>query len=294
VSDANSQRAFSGLVRQSRRLSFKREDARLLAAMDFGGAGQLCLAVHGAGLNALCFAPLARSLIDALHVVGIDLSGHGRSDRPERVDWSVFVEDIVSATMAIGVPAVGIGHSLGASALLGAEAARPGLFGALFCYEPIVIDDAMPDRPPSGANAEAARRRKPGFDSRDEARSRFSTRPPFALFDPEALAGYLEEGLVDTDDGSVLLACSPETEAAIYESARDFDIFDVLDRIHCPVAVAFGSESNVMSRAGADVVSGRLARSHVVEVQGTGHFGPFTDPTRVAAAVITLLRTPAA
>lgn len=248
----------------------------------------------GAGLNALCFAPFARSLTDELHVVGLDLSGHGRSDRSERVDWSLFVDDVVAAVRAVGVPAFGVGHSLGATALIGAESTRPGSFSGLFCYEPIITDEAMPDRPPSGANAEAARRRRRRFVSRQEALARFSTRPPLAHFDPDALAGYLEDGLVDGKDGSVSLACTPETEAAIYESAADFHVLDMLDQVRCPVTVAFGSESNVMSRAGAEVVCRRLAQARVVEVQRTDHFGPFTEPALVASAVITALRTPEA
>ncbi len=269
----------------------ERQAGGRIATIDFGGSGPLCLLVHGAGLNGLCFSPLAAALVNEFHCVGVDLSGHGRSDTPLQTEWSVFADDVTAASDALGTGGIGVGHSLGASALLGAEASRPGSFAALFCYEPIVIDEAMPDRPPSGANAQAARRRKQGFSSRGEALERFSVRPPFSSFDQAALSGYLDEGLVNNVDGTVLLACSPDTEAAIYESAADFDLLGLLDRVACPVTVAFGGSSSVMSRAGAEVVVSRLAHSQVAEIPGLDHFGPFTSPDIVADAVFRALRT---
>jgi pimeloyl-ACP methyl ester carboxylesterase len=152
----------------------------------------------------------------------------------------------------------------------------------------------MPDRPPSGANEEGARRRKPGFSSRLEAFERFSTRAPFSGFDEAALTGYLEEGLVDGDKGTVLLACRPETEAAIYATAAAFDLLGVLDRVTCPVTVAFGGSSDVMSGTGAEVVASRLVRGQTVSIPGLDHFGPFKAPHIVANEVLRALRTPGA
>jgi pimeloyl-ACP methyl ester carboxylesterase len=267
-----------------------RGDGRCLSAIDFGGSGRTSLLVHGAGLNALCFAPLARALATELRCVGLDLSGHGCSDAPPRVDWSVFADDVGAAVQELGAEMIGVGHSLGASALFTAEAARPGSFAALFCYEPIVIDDALPNRPQSGADARLARRRTPRFASRDEAGERFSAKSPFATFDPDALAGYLEEGLVD-DEGSVLLACRPETEAAIYESAPEFDVLGLLDRVNCPVTVAFGESSDVMKGADAEVVASRLSHGRTAPIPGLDHFGPFNAPALVAEVLLQGLRT---
>ncbi len=277
-----------------RKLFIERPAGGRVATIDFGGSGRPCLLVHGAGLNALCFSPLAAALVNKFRCVGVDLSGHGRSDTPSQIEWRVFADDVTAAADALGADAIGVGHSLGASALLDAEASRPGTFAEMFCYEPIVIDEAMPDRPPSGASAQAARRRKQGFSSREEAFERFSTRPPFASFDQAALSGYLDEGLIGKNDGTVLLACSPDTEAAIYESAADFDLLGVLDRVACPVTVAFGGSSSVMSRAGAEAVVSRLARGQVEQIPGLDHFGPFSSPDAVADAVFRALRTAAA
>ncbi len=271
-----------------------REDGGKLAAIDFGGSGPTSLLVHGAGLNALCFAPLADALSDASRCVGLDLSGHGRSEAPSRVGWPVFVGDVLVAARELDARMIGVGHSLGANALLGAEAARPGSFAALFCYEPIVIDDAAAGQARGDANARLARRRRLVFSSRYEAFEHFSTRPPFSSFDPRALAGYLKEGLVEGENGSVVLACNPETEAAIYETAADFDVLGLLDRVDCPVMIAFGESSEVMTGAGAEMVASRLSHGRIVPIADLDHFGPFNAPSLVAKALLEALRTPQA
>lgn len=270
----------------------EREDGGHLAAIDFGGSGPTALLVPGAGLNGLCFAPLADALSDSLRCVGLDLSGHGRSEPPPLVGWPVFVDDVLVASRELGAGMIGVGHSLGASALLAAAAARPGSFAALFCYEPVVIDDAASGR--GDANARIARRRRPKFASRDEAFERFSTRPPFSTFDPGALAGYLEEGLVEGENGSVALACNPETEAAIYETAADFDLLGLLDRVDCPVTIAFGGSSDVMTSARAEMIASRLSHGRIAPITGLDHFGPFNAPSPVAKALVAALRTPQA
>jgi pimeloyl-ACP methyl ester carboxylesterase len=280
--------------RRAQRLAIDKEDGTRLSAIDFGGSGQTCLLVHGAGLNASCFAPLASALAETLHCVGIDLSGHGHSEEPSHVDWSVFVDDVLAASRSLGSGLIGVGHSLGATALLGAAASDPASLAALICYEPIVIDQAMPDRPPSAANAAGARRRRAEFPSRQQALEHFSTRPPFTSFDRAALAGYLEEGLLDDGDGSLRLACRPETEAAIYETAAAFDVLGLLDRVDCPVTVAFGDSSDVMSGAGAEVVAERLGHAQIASLKGLDHFGPFDSPLLVAEMVVRQLRTPEA
>jgi pimeloyl-ACP methyl ester carboxylesterase len=226
--------------------------------------------------------------------MGLDLSGHGRSETPPHIEWSVFVDDIAVAREELGGEMIGVGHSLGATALLGAEAARPGSFTALYCYEPIVIDDATVGRPRADANAQLARRRRREFASRAEAFERFSARLPFSSFDPEALAGYLEEGLTKGENGSVALACRPETEAAIYETAADFDVVGLLDRVGCPVTVAFSESSEIMNRARALAVVSRLPRGEIAPIAGLDHFGPFSGPALVAKSLLAALRTPPA
>jgi pimeloyl-ACP methyl ester carboxylesterase len=270
---------------------FTSTDGVELVAHDLGGEGQPALLVHGAGVNGLCLRPFARHLSARFACWALDLRGHGASSAPPDFGWAGFVDDVRAAVDRLELHnPVAVGHSLGATAILGAEAGRPGTFARLFCYESIVFAPEVPD-PPDGGIAEVTRRRRAVFASRSEAADRFRENPHFRNWDPDALAGYLEGGLVDLPDGSVELACPPENEARIYEAARHFEIYGRLGAIRCPVAIARGSASNVLSAAAADTIAARLVNGAVEEFAGLGHSGPCEDPAAVAAAFLSAVDT---
>ena len=272
-------------------VSLASTDGVELVAYDLGGEGQSALLVHGAGVNGLCLGPLARHLSARFACWALDLRGHGASSAPPHFGWAGFVDDVRTAVDRLElVQPVAVGHSLGATAILGVEAGKPGTFARLFCYEPIVFAPEVPD-PPDGDIAEVARRRRAVFASRSEAADRFRENPHFGDWDPDALAGYLEGGLVDLPDGSVGLACPPENEARIYEAARHFEIYGRLGAIRCPVTIARGSASNVLSAAAADAIAARLVNGAVEEFAGLGHSGPCEDPAAVAAAFLSAVDT---
>ena len=261
-------------------------DGVTLAAYDLGGSGRPALLVHGAGLNALSLRPLARCLAGDFACRALDLRAHGASSAPAMFNWDGFVDDVLDAAATLGLHhPVAFGHSLGATAILGAEAANPGTFRQIFCYEPILFSPALPELPDE-AIASSTRHRRAVFASRAEAAEHFRERPPFAAWDPGALAGYLEGGLVDLADGSVGLACAPEDEACIYEAARHCDVYGHLGAVACPVTIARGSASQVLSEDGAGGIAARLAAGSLAEFAGLDHFGPYTDPSLVAAAVL--------
>lgn len=256
-----------------------------LVAHDFGGAGPSALLVHGTGFNALSLRPLAEHLEERFRCVGIDLGAHGSSGRPGSLEWDGFVDDVVATVDELELNGgIGIGHSMGSSALLGAAARRADLFSFLYCYEPIVLAPQMPDLPPDGL-AEQARRRKASFESLDSARERLSARPPFSSFDRAALDGYLEGGLVE-DDGTVRLACRPDDEAAIYEQSASFGLLNRLGSVECPVTVAYGEKSDVLSEKGAATIVSELRRGRSEQLEGLDHFGPMVDPGAVARSIL--------
>jgi len=261
-------------------------DGIRIVAHELGGTGPPALFVHGTGFNALSFRPLAELLASHFRCAGVDLGAHGHSGRPDSLSWDGFVDDVIASVTGLGIEgAIGIGHSMGATALLSAASRQPSLFSFLYCYEPIVISPEMPDSTPDGLS-EIARRRRAVFETREAANERLSSRPPFSTFDPRALAGYLEGGLVEEKDGSVRLACLPEDEAAIYEEAISFELLSALGSVICPVTIAFGADGGVISRAGASLISSRLPTAKIDELSGLDHFGPMVAPSEVARSII--------
>ena len=102
------------------------------------------------------------------------------------------------------------------TALAMAETLRPGTFAALLLIEPVI--PPPPYRVRQHPLADLALKRRRSFRSQEEAAENFSRKSPFAAWHPEALAGYLEEGLHKRGE-EVVLACTPEDEAAIYRTA---------------------------------------------------------------------------
>jgi len=265
-----------------------------LVAHELGGSGGIALLAHATGFHGTVFIPLARHLEDEFRSVAPDLRGHGRSGAPADLDfdWSGFGLDVLAIVDAVAPRSVasprpvGIGHSLGGTALLLAEATRPGTFAALYCYEPILVSgEHRQARGTSHPMGDAARRRRAAFASREEARARFASRPPLDALDPEVLDHYVIDGFRDHADGTVHLRCEPENEGRIFDAGVASAVVDGLRGITCPVILGRGSRSTGLSAEGVELARERLGDASIVTIGGVGHFGPLEDPAAVAASV---------
>jgi pimeloyl-ACP methyl ester carboxylesterase len=274
-------------------------DGVALALHHFGGEGTTALFVHGTSFHAHVLAPVAGAL-PSTRSFGLDLRGHGASSRP--VDggfaWTSLGDDLDAALDVLELlspgPVLGVGHSAGATALLLAAGRRPQRFEALYCYEPIALNDAVRARVALPAELAGAARRRADFSSKAEALTYFAARPPLSSFDPEVLEQYVEHGFLDGDDGRVHLACAPAYEASIYVAGYEADLLEELTRADCPATIAYGATSTGIGPACAPLVAEALPHGQLVRLEGLSHLGPLEDPERVAKSIITAFDTPAA
>jgi len=252
------------------------------------------LLAHATGFHALVWQPLAGHL-DGFRVFAPDLRGHGDSTPPvgRGLDWNGFADDVlavVDAMDAAGIDTEGllaVGHSKGGAALLLAEERRPGTFGGLYCYEPVVMpSDATVPGAGSNLLAESALRRRDTFESRQAAYDNYAGKLPFSALDAGALHAYVDHGFADQDDASVRLKCRPELESAVYRMGSEHDAFDHLAEVTCPVTVASGEVSDFGPAAFAHRIADRLPHGMLVEFPELGHFGPLEDPAAVAASIL--------
>lgn len=269
-----------------------------LALWDLAGGrrevGGAVLLVHGSGLNALCWLPVAKALAESgFRAWALDLRGHGRSGRSPGGDygWERFADDVLAAAAQCpsSTPLLGAGHSAGAAALLLAEARQPGTFAAIWAWEPIVGlpgDAALHRR---GLElADRARRRRSSFASLEAARSHLSGRGIFAEFSPEAFEGYLSGAFLPApakggQASGLVLACDPEDEARTYEAAGAEGLWARLGQVGCPTKVLGGEQSPAVAPAEVEALAARLPAGEGAVLAGLGHFGPFQAPELVAA-----------
>ena len=263
-------------------------DGVTLALHDLGGDGATALFAHPTGFLGLTWAPMAAAMADVAHGWALDFRGHGDSTSPAGMDfaWRGMADDVEAVVAELGGgPLWGVGHSMGGTALLTAEARRPGTFSGLWLYEPIVSPFRGTEGPRVNFMAEAARRRRPWFPDRETAYDNFSAKPPLNALDPAALRAYVDHALADRpDDGVVALKCTPEVEARVFEGGFGQDTFGVLERVLCPVTLVIGADGPGPAGFGPPVAealpAGRLERHPELT-----HFGPMEQPAAMAASV---------
>ena len=264
-----------------------------LAVYDWGGSGAPVLLAHATGFHGRIWGPVAARLVQAgHHVWSLDFRGHGDSDRDPGLEyhWERNGSDVLAVVddlQLAGHDTLGVGHSSGATALLMAEAHRPGTFARLWCYEPIVIPSDTPLEPqPDGPLAVGARKRRAVWESREEAQQSFGARGPFDALHPDALAAYVEYGLRERADGRFELTCRPEDEAAVYTMQFTHRTYADLASMACPVLVVCGAQTDaIVPKLGQKLVD-RLPAGRLEVMDGLGHFGPLQDLEAASAAIL--------
>ena len=269
-------------------------DGLRIGFLDWGGRPAHpapLIVLHPNGFCAGFFDPLARRLTDQFRVVGVDLRGHGSSDRV--VDQTQLGND----QMAADVIAVAdqlrferfslLGHSLGGGVSIETAAAAPGRVASVMLCEAIALDIDLRAAQESGETvlAAVARRRRPVWPDRATVQASYGSRPPLEVLAPEALAAYVEWGFVDREDGQVELACAPETEAGIFDSRERHgppQTFQRLKDVVAPTAVLAGTLTDLAPTWFAE--QARILGTEVEWVDG-GHFFLFEDIDRAETLV---------
>jgi pimeloyl-ACP methyl ester carboxylesterase len=271
-----------------------------LATWDLGGDGPGLLLSHATGFHGRIWAPLAAVLTPRYHLFAIDHRGHGSSGHAPNGrydDWEVFTDDLLAVVDALAAASLiersnlfGAGHSLGGAILMLAAQRRPGLFRALYCYEPIMVPPQPPGEPARPNELTGlTRRRRETFPTLEAARANYASKPPFASFVPEALDAYVEGAFVPRADGTMGLSCRAAEESSVYEGAYRHHAYEQLGQMDVPVTVACGEFGGDLGLDLLGDIAARLPHGRLEPTAGCGHFGPMEAPDRVANAIVATL-----
>lgn len=207
----------------------KEVDGGTMAAVHFGPIDQPIKLVflHANGFNGLAY----RSILEGLgvHVIALDLRGHGLTTLPTDQNFSTFhayAKDVTTYLEA-HVPGKVIiaGHSLGASTAILAAGMAPHKIAKVVAFDPIVLPfyvrmvmSTKIGREYLKKNfpiAKSAGRRRDVFASQEAVYNRYVGKGPFKAFSDIALWDYICGGFVENRD-NVHLACRPEWEQYTY------------------------------------------------------------------------------
>ncbi len=270
---------------------------------DRRGAGATLLMAHATGFHSRVWDPVVRRL-PGRHVFAPDLRGHGGSDAAPFAGWETFGRDLAGLAAALDLRgAVGIGHSLGAHALVQAAAFEPARFSQLLLIDPVLLAPTEYLRPavPAGTLHPAAGRRN-RFESAQAMFDRFVDRQPYALFDREMLLAYCAHALRPAADGDGFeLACAPAFEAAVYPQARgNPGVYASIRALRIPVLVVRARDRDPsiqpwdpLGSPTWPALAAEFRQGRDLPFADKTHFLPMEDPALVARLVEEAVPQPA-
>ncbi len=259
--------------------------------------------MHGMGAVARSWQPVAERLAARRPVYALDRRGHGGSADTPPLSFARFRDDLLTFLTDTGLRGVvGVGHSAGGTDLLLA-AAESEVFEHLIVVEPTLLDAAArsgePELSPLSETMVARMAKRPDvFRSAALAEKFLLAQSALELssWHPEALAGYLADGVRARADGAAAIVCAAASEAAmlrdillVMEGRYAGSEFDRLDAVGCPVdLVRCGRSRDTFQMMGA-LGARLLPRCTVRREPDASHFLVQTDPARFAALVETLI-----
>ncbi len=200
------------------------------------------LFAHATGFHGRVWDRIIKSFPDH-HSIAFEQRGHGRSEKRTIKHWQVVGEDLAALIAALGLTdMIGIGHSMGAHAMVDAAATVNGAFARMVLLDPTIAEpgayanEGRAFRFEGGVHPVARRRNE--FKSVDEMMAHLAKKSAFPLFDRQVFKDYCVYGLVPCAKGGLELACPPEVEASIYMAVRtNTEIFDQVAKVNVPVLI---------------------------------------------------------
>lgn len=241
----------------------------VVLAADIGGpqSSPLIILAHGAGQTRQSWRKTAESLLEMNYqVINLDLRGHGESDWAGRYDLEAFAEDLLGVVKRYGRPAALVGASMGGSASLLAAAQCPCRVAAL------VLVDIAPRQETAGIARVIefmGRYAKAGFGSLEEAAD------AVAAYNPRRPRRVKPEGLRKNlrlrNDGRYYWHWDPKFLEGKKPGANFTKLRAAAKKVRCPVLLARGSLSDVVSKASVDEFRELIPHLEVAETQNAGH-----------------------
>lgn len=239
--------------------------------------------VHGLSGNAWAFAPFARRLRDRLHIIALDVRGHGDSawDPNGAYSFADQATELAAFVDQLGLERFSLlGTSMGGMISLQYAADHVDRL------ERLVINDIGPEiEAGSERITQTTGARPSSFASADEAIDYgISTRPNLAILDTDEKREVLRGGIRQAPDGNWTWKVDPEyARQRVKFGAKPRPAWDTLTKVTCPTLVLWGTQSDVLSEGQARRMVEALPDGELVAVPGVSHAPVLVEPTAFAA-----------
>lgn len=259
------------------------------------GAPAIVLA-HGFSLDLSTWGLLWPELAKEFRVVAFDQRSHGGSAPAAHGDLSLRAmgRDLAAVVEAVDPPgpAVVVGHSMGAMALLAAAEQRPELFGARIAGVALIgvaADDLV--RGVMGSVADLVR---PRLGSIAAAARRVDLLRRAVLASPGDVGGIVTRLTQFGPDASPHLvdhvvrlaaAARPEVWTRGLAEVLEIDLRHAIPRVGVPALVLVGEHDRVTPPAAAVELVGDLPDARLVVLEGAGHLPMLERPEALATVL---------
>ncbi len=205
------------------------------------------------------------------------------------LSWNVVARDLgeFCRAQSIDQPLL-VGHSMGATVLTIAAALYGVMPRGMVLIEPIYLPDAVYSMTPSVKDhplASKSIKRQNYWQSEDDAMSYLKTRSFFAGWDEGILALYKRYGMEKMPEGDMRLACTPESEAAMFMGGWCCDPWPLLKKISCSALVIEGGKSPNIGLVDIKRAVSLLPKGHYGSVDDAGHLIPMEKPGEVVSII---------
>jgi proline iminopeptidase len=254
-------------------------DGTAMFIHEHGEGEPILLLPPGPGLDGSVFFPWFERL-EGYRLLGIDLPGHGGSDRGDPARWTVadWASDVTRLADTLKLTRYTLlGHSFGARIALQHAVDHPGHAARIVCSGGIAYADALAHvdetfeafgTPELRASVEAAFEAEEKVETPADCHGAWMGMMPFFLSDPGGPA------LEDIDRHWNDVGYSPEIHR--HGSFGDYDVRASLSGVTVPVLVITGRDDRITRPEESEEIAALLPHATLRIVDGTGHF-PFAE-----------------
>jgi len=253
---------------------------------DSYGQGEPLLLIMGFGLPGIAWLPVLPFLA-GFRCIYFDNRGTGNSDKPER-PYTIpeMADDASNLLTALGITKAKV-YGISMGGMIAQE---------LVLRHPQQVEKVVLGCTTPGGSA-AVRAPEEVYQKMNEAFATMPTQPEQALdtmmpvlFPPEFIARHPELKPMMLAGFKMVPPTPPESIERTMAAIVEFDAYDRLPQIKCPVMIVHGKKDVLVPPENASLIKGRIPHAEVFMIPDAGHSYGAADPVGIHQRIVGWLR----
>ncbi|HEX7416146.1 MAG TPA: alpha/beta hydrolase [Smithellaceae bacterium] len=256
----------------------------------YEGEAPQILFVHATGFLPWLWHPVIEELAPPSQVWVPYICNYRECD-PEKggLSWDIIAKDlsVFCRSQQIKKPLF-VGHSMGGTVLTIAAASYGIEPSGMILIEPIFLPEefySMKATVKDHPLASKSIKRTNHWKNEEEAWAYLKSKSLFSDWDEQVLQLYFKYGMEKQKEGDLKLACTPESEAAMFMGGWSRNPWPLLDKLTCPVLVVEGEKSENKNFIDLKKAVSLLRYGKYKSVDGAGHLIPMQKPKIIAQII---------